>query len=207
MERTMVKISAEEDYVSLRTYSRKNGKSGQFILCRRELDELNNKGKILSADGYSYARLYLNKNEKGEEVLKIEIAWLNTSGNQLIGRLERLSLIYQDFLCCVEDSILSGGKTYRRLSLSEYHRPAIEFSSSRNLRKVAQRKGMRRKLGKFLENNFKWPNSVKIYVMDDDCAPYSFFFREERISGSGICGGIILHRQEDLKKAYYGMHT
>ena len=137
MERTMVKISAEEDYVSLRTYSRKNGKSGQFILCRRELDELNNKGKILSADGYSYARLYLHKNQEGEEVIEIEITWLHSSGNDLIGHMERISLIYQDFLCCVEDSTLSGGKTCRRLSLPECHRPAIEFSSSRNLKKVA----------------------------------------------------------------------
>ena len=207
MERTMVKISAEEDYVSLRTYSRKYGRSGQFVLWRRELDDLGKKGSILSADGYSYARLYLHKNQEGEEVIKIEITWLHSSGNDLIGHMERISLIYQDFLCCVEDSALSGGKTCRRLSLPECHRPAIEFSSSRNLKKVAQRKGIRRKLGKFLDYNFKWPNTVKILVMDDDCVPYSFFFREERIGGPGICGGIILHGQEDLKKAYYGMHT
>ena len=207
MERTMVKISAEEDYVSLRTYSRKYGRSGQFVFWRKELDELNNKGKILSADGYSYAMLYLHKNQEGEEVIKIEIAWLNSSGNELTGRMERISLIYQDFLCCVEESILSGGKTYRRLSLPEYHKPVIEFSSSRNLKKIAQRKGIRRKLGKFLDNNFKWPNTVKVHVMDDGCVPYSFFFQEECISRPGICGGIILHGQEDLKKAYYGMHT
>ena len=207
MERTMVKISADGEYVSLRTYSRKYGSSGQFVLWRRELDDLDKKGSILSADGYSYARLYLHKNQEGEEVLKIEITWLHSSGNELTGRMERISLIYQDFLCCVEDSILSGGKICRRLSLPEYHRPAIEFSSSRNLKKVAQRKGIRRKLGKFLDYNFKWPNTIKILVMDDGCVPYSFIFREERIGGSGICGGIILHGQEDLKKAYYGMHT
>ena len=207
MERTMVKISADGEYVSLRTYSRKYGRSGQFVLWRRELDDLSKKRRILSADGYSYAMLYLHKNQEGEEVIKIEITWLHSSGNDLMGHMERISLIYQDFLCCVEDSTLSGGKTCRRLSLLECHRPAIEFSSSRNLKKVAQRKGIRRKLGKFLDYNFKWPNTVKILVMDDDCVPYSFFFREERIGGPGICGGIILHGQEDLKKAYYGMHT
>lgn len=207
MERTMVKISTDGDFVSLRTYSRKYGRSGMFVLLRKELDDLNTKGKILSADGYSYARLYLHKNQKGEEVLKIEITWLNSSGNELTGRLERLSLMYEDFLCCVEESSSSGGMTYRRLSLPECHRPAIEFSSSRNLKKVAQRKGIRRKLGKFLDRHFQWPDAVRIQVVDDSCVPYSFFFREERVSGAGVCGGIILHGQNDLKKACYGMHT
>ena len=207
MERTMVKIKAVEDYVSLRTYSRKHGLSEQFVLWRRELNELSKKGSILSADGHSYARLYLYKNQEGVEVLRIEISWLHSRGNKLIGHIERISLIYQDFLYCVEDSALSGGKIYRRLSVTEYHRPALEFSSSRNLQKVVQRKGMRRKLGKFLDRNFQWPNAVKILVTDDCCVPYSFFFREERIGGTGICGGIILHGQKDLKKAYYGLHT
>lgn len=207
MERTMVKISADGEFVSLRTYSRKYGRSGQFVLWRKELDDLDTKGKVLSADGYSYARLYLHKNQDGEEILKIEITWLNSSGNELIGRLERCSLTYQDFLYCVEESIRLGGKTCCRLSLPEFHKPAIEFGSSRNLKKVAQRKGIRRKLGKFLDRHFEWPDAVRIQVVDDCCVPYSFFFREERISGVGICGGIILHGQEDLKKAYYGMHT
>ena len=91
--------------------------------------------------------------------------------------------------------------------MTEYHRPAIEFSNSRNLQKVVQRKGMRRKLGKFLDRNFQWPNAMKILVTDDCRVPYNFFFREQHISGTGICEGIILHGQEDLKKAYYGLHT
>ena len=175
MERTMIKISADGEFVSLRTYSRKYGRSGQFVLWRKE------------------------------EVLKIEITWLNSSGNELIGRLERLSLIYQDFLCCVEESSLSGRMTYRRLSISECHRPAIEFSSCRNLKKVAQRKAIHRKLGKFLDRHFQRPDAVRIQVVNDSCVPYSFFFREERISGAGGCGGIILHGQEDLKKACPGI--
>lgn len=207
MERIMVKISADEEFVSFSTYSRRRGRSGQFVLWRRELGELREKGKILSMDGYSFARLSLHKNPEGEEILKVEITWLHSSGDNLIGRLELLSLVYQDFLCCAEESILAGGKTCRRLSLTECHRPAIEFNSRRNLKKVAQRKGMRRKLGKFLDRHFRWPDAVRIQVVDDGCVPYSFFFREERLSGNGICGGIILHGQEDLKKANYGMHT
>lgn len=207
MERTMVKICAEGEFVSLRTYSRKYGRSGQFFLWRKELDELGTKGKLLGSDGYSYARLYLHKSREGEEILKIEITWLHSSGNELTGRLERLSLVYQDFLCCVEESVLAGGKTCRRLSLPECHRPVIEFNSRHNLKKVVRIKGMRRKLGKFLDCHFRWPDAVRIQIVDDSCVPYSFFFQEERLNGKGICGGIILHGQEDIKKACYGMHT
>lgn len=70
----------------------------------------------------------------------------------------------------------------------------------------AERKVLRRKLGRFLNNHFSWKGSRRIVVYDD-FVPYSFFFQEERLNGNGICGEIILHGQEDLKKACYGMHT
>ncbi len=41
----------------------------------------------------------------------------------------------------------------------------------------------------------------------DGFVPHSVFFREERPDGTGMCGGIIMHGQENLKKAYYGIHT
>lgn len=34
-----------------------------------------------------------------------------------------------------------------------------------------------------------------------------FFFWEECENDRGICGGIMLHGQEDLRKAYYEIHT
>ncbi|MCM1412164.1 MAG: hypothetical protein NC305_16700 [Lachnospiraceae bacterium] len=207
MERTMIKISAEGDFISLRTYSRKYGRSRQFVIWRRELDDLKARQKLLSADGYSYSRMYLHRNPEGEDVLTIEITWLNSSGDELTGRLERFSITYQDFMDCVDESIREGGKNCCRLSLPENHRPVIEFGSRGNLGKIARIKGLRRKLGKFLDRHFQWPDAVKIRIVDDSCAPYSFFFREERIGGAGVCGGIILHGPEDLRKAYYSMHT
>ncbi len=207
MERIMIKISADGDFISLRTYSRKYGRSKQFVIWRRELDDLKAKQKLLSADGYSYLRMYLHKSQEGEDVLKIEVSWLDSSGDKLIGRLERLSITYQDFLDCIDESIREGGKSCCRLSLLESRRPVIEFGSRSNLEKIARIKGLRRKLGKFLERHFQWPDAVRIWIVDDSYAPYSFFFREERIGGTGICGGIILHGLEDMQKAYFGMHT
>ena len=50
MERTMIKISVDGEFVSLRTYSRKYGRSGQFVLWRKELEDLDTKGNTLSAE-------------------------------------------------------------------------------------------------------------------------------------------------------------
>ena len=41
----------------------------------------------------------------------------------------------------------------------------------------------------------------------NDFVPYSFFFREYRNGQPVVCGGLILHGQEDMSKAYYGIHT
>ena len=41
----------------------------------------------------------------------------------------------------------------------------------------------------------------------DDCDPFSFTFREYLPGRTGLCGGVILHREEELKNAYYSLHT
>ena len=60
--------------------------------------------------------------------------------------------------------------------------------------------------GRFLACRFTW-KSVGRVVVFDGFVPHSVFFREERPDGTGMCGGIIMHGQENLKKAYYGIHT
>ena len=54
--------------------------------------------------------------------------------------------------------------------------------------------------------NFNWPDADEIHLTND-FMPYSFFFREYRNGQAGMCGGLILHGQEDMDKAYYGIHT
>lgn len=53
---------------------------------------------------------------------------------------------------------------------------------------------------------FDWPDSNEIYLYND-FVPYSFFFREFRNDRAVMCGGLILHGQEDMSRAYYGLHT
>ena len=68
-----------------------------------------------------------------------------------------------------------------------------------------------RKLMKFLRTRFQWPDTDEI-VLYGDFEPYSFLFREYRRGKGGdleaaMCGGVILHGQEDMKTAYYSTHT
>lgn len=50
---------------------------------------------------------------------------------------------------------------------------------------------------------FHW-DEIRFY---NDFVPYSFFFREFRGGQPGICGGLILHGQENMAKAQYSIHT
>ncbi|MCH5174248.1 MAG: hypothetical protein J1D85_08610, partial [Bacteroidales bacterium] len=65
----------------------------------------------------------------------------------------------------------------------------------------------RHKLGKALATNFNWPGADEVRLAND-FVPYSFFFQEFRNGRPCLCGGLILHSQEeDMGKAYYGIHT
>lgn len=206
-DRTMVKVSADEKYISLRTVSRKYRSPHRFVLSRKELEELEEKGRVLARDIHSFADIRRCKSTQGQDKLAIAFFWLNDSGNgDVSGWNQTVQLPYGKFLECVESSFRSKGRERCLLSMKENRTPKIEFTSRRNLKAVADMPLLRRKLGKFLARNFNWTDYSRI-VVTDDFVPYSFAFSGYTPYGSGLCGGIILHGQDDLKKAYYGIHT
>jgi len=76
----------------------------------------------------------------------------------------------------------------------------IVFKSRKNLHAALGNGVIRRKLIRFLRDQFRWGNSEEIEIYDD-FVPYSFFFREIKDGKAGISGGLILHGQEDMEKA------
>lgn len=206
-KRIMVKISASEDSITLRTFSKEYHSPHGFILTEKELLELEEKRYMTVSDIRSFAKLALRKTMEQEEVLEIEFTWLNdVGGGKVSGRTETIRLSYGMFTEFIKES-RENGIQKRMLSLEEKDRPKIEFQSRKNLKTVAETKVLRKKLGKFMGNHFlRWKGSRQI-TLYDDFQPYSFFFREQTPYGDGICGGVILHNREDLKKAYYGIHT
>lgn len=207
--RTMLKLTASEDSISLRTVSRGFRSPHRFVVLETELQELEAKRNIISSDIRSFAEMHLVKAgmEGKGDMLVIRFAWLSDSAEgKLSGTEETLQFPWEVFREKIAESRSLEGAAVGLLSMKSQGNPAIEFHSRSNLKAVAGKRTLRKKLGKFLSCHFAWKGSRKITVTDD-FVPYSFFFREERSNGAGICGGIILHGQENLKKARYEIHT
>lgn len=117
---------------------------------------------------------------------------------------EAITLPYGEMMECLRQSKLFVWKT---LSIdSSAKQSQIVFKSRKNLHAALANGIIRRKLIRFLRDQFRWAYAEKIEIYDD-FMPYSFFFRETRGGETGLSGGIILHGQEDMKTAYYSMHT
>ncbi len=208
-QRTMIKLSASENCIFIWTVSRGFRSPHRFGISNQKLQVLGDERYAIVSDIHSFAELRLRQSGREEDgdMLDIEFTWLNDNGGRRVsGREEILHVPYREFREAVEKSGRLGGASIGLLSLEEKPAPRIEFQSRRNLQAVAEIKVLRKKLGRFLDDHFAWKGSRRIVVYDD-FEPYSFFFREETPGRTGICGGIILHGRENLRKAYYGMHT
>lgn len=206
-KRTMLKLSASGECVSMRTVSRGFRSPHRFVLLEKELGELEEKRYALSADIRSFAVLRLQRAAAGGDVLVARLVWLGDAAEgKLSGTEETLRFPWDVFRERIAESRSLDGEAVGLLAMKDGGRPKIEFRSRGHLKDVAGMPGLRKKLGKFLASHLAWEESVRIMVYDD-FVPYSFFFQEERPGGTGLCGGIILHGQEDMKKAYYEIHT
>ena len=63
-QRTMVKISAEENVITLRTFSREYRSPQGFIILRSELEKLKLNKKVIVSDIRSFAILRLQRSEE-----------------------------------------------------------------------------------------------------------------------------------------------
>ena len=207
-KRTMMKLSVSGECVALRTVSRGFRSPHRFVLLEKELEELGEKRYALSTDIRSFAKMSLERtDEEGNDVLIIKFAWLGDAGEgKLSGTEETLRFPWDAFREKVAESRSLGGAAVKLLAMKGARLPKVEFHSREHLKEVVERPVLRKKLGKLLANHLEWRGSIRIMVYDD-FVPYSFCFREERACGTGLCGGIILHGQEDMKKAHYGIHT
>lgn len=208
-DRTLVHIQVSENLFSIRTISPRFKSSSRFVFLKSEFSILQEKRFLLSCDCGSYAELRLTTAPGGEEVMQILFRWLHENGDHtLSGYANTIWLPYERFRQMAEGNDGMNGQSWSMLSLSDVakRRPRLLFQSRRYLHEVIKRPNLRHKLGVFLDRHLQWPNTEKI-VISDDFLPYSFFFTEYTPNGVGICGGIILHGQEDLSKSYYGIHT
>jgi len=144
------------------------------------------------------------KNAAGETV-SIRFTWLDNNGYQLVGMAQSMELPYKELM----DFTLGNRdkqRTWRVLSIEQKNSPRIIFQCPNQLHQCLKDKIVRRKLIRFLRDNFRWWGAEEICFYSD-FAPYSFTFREYRKSGPGMTGGLIYHCNQDLSIGYYSIHT
>lgn len=179
----------------------------RFFVTYDEPDRLRRDGNIISNDIHSFVQIRLDGNH---DQIRFEFTWLAGCGFDCVEGFEQTVHLrwspFREFLetCRQPD----GPKEFKAISLDpSRHCPGLVFDGNRaNLRAAIDTPQVRRKLGKALAVNFNWPDADEIHLTDD-FVPYSFFFREIRDGQARMCGGLILHSQEDMNKAYYGIHT
>lgn len=202
--RTMVKLTARQYGIELWTYSREK-KSRSFFVLRDELAELSRRDEIIVHDGSSYATF---RRDLYAGTVGVRFAWLSICGDRLSGWEETLELPYAPIMEFAESSREAGGPKHCRLLAvkAKTTQPRFIFCDVQRLHECLAVKDVRRKLVRFLRDNFRWPDSEEIRFYSD-FDPYSFFFQEIRRGQTCLSGGLILHRQENLDRAYYSIHT
>ena len=203
--RILVKVSAGEDSIAFRTVTKQRKSPHWFYILRSELNRLWECGSIITKDIHSFAQL---RYESERKVVSIRFIWLGMDSRNTITGWEQTVRLPCDALAefLRRSRMESGPKQWHTLSLEERKLPKLEFHATDNLRAALSNQTARRRLVRFLRDHFCWHDADRICFYND-CLPYSFFFREFRHGRPGICGGVILHNQENMNNAYYALHT
>ncbi len=204
-DRTLVKIGVTESCVTFRTVTHDRKSPQTFYVGREKFAELAHTGAALCKDIYSFASFCADVKDG---TLSIRFTWLSLDKNcEICGWEQSVRLPYDALMAFVTDSAgKSGPSKWQALSMMSERRPKLTFSGRENLHAALENKTVRRKLVRFLRDNFQWKRTDEICFYND-LLPYSFTFQEFNSGCPGMCGGLILHGQEDLAKAYYSIHT
>lgn len=205
-DRILFRAEAGGYGIDVRTVSARM-KSRRFWICYDALVRLEEDGTVICSDIHSFAKLRLDRKH---DRLSIDFVWLTGHGfGRVDGWEQEVDLCWSKFKEFLDACRLPDGpETFKAASLGPRRdRPKLIFDGNReNLKAAIGNKQIRHKLGKALTAHFNWPDADEIYIFND-FVPYSFFFREFRDGKPRICGGLILHGQENMAKAYYGLHT
>lgn len=204
-DRTLVKAYALANGICFRTVSRPRKSPRWFYIPRSVLEGLAADETVIVSDIHCFAALHLRGLDR---TLRIEFTWLQGGTDRLAGWEETVILPYEALMDFVRESSQENGpEEWRHLSLHMDNRPKIVFYDQEGLRKCLGNKTVRGKLSRALRDNFHYPDVEQISLYHD-FMPYSFLFQEVRAGQTGVVGGLVLHNHDnDLKKAYYSVHT
>lgn len=203
--RALVKASATKYGIDFRVINPSEKHHRNFSILREDFETLEARGTAAAYDGGSFA---LMRRILSEGMVSIRFVWLSSyDDGRVTGWEETVKLPFESLRCFVRDSAGENGPSkWSALSVESRAAPKFVFCGEENLHAVLENRPVRRKLVKFLRNNFRWQGADEIRFYND-FVPYSFSFREFRGGRPGMCGGLILHGQENMAKAQYSIHT
>lgn len=204
-DRIFVKLTASETGIFIRTVSRQYKSPHSFFILREKL-KTTCSGGCTTVDIHSFADLWWNQ---ACGTVRVRLCWLNKKNDELSGTEQTIWLPFDAWMNFISASARSDGpRECKLLSLVAQTRPRLIFVDQENLRNVLKQPILRKKLIRFLRDNFNWAGSTEIRFYND-FDPYSFCFREffHGSGNIGLTGGLILHRSDDWNSAYYSVHT
>lgn len=205
--RVMLLADANENTIAIQTVSARMKSPQRFYICYDEFDLLCQTSRIVTDDIHSFVKIRLD--EKRDRIT-FDFTWLSGYGvDRVEGTEQTVTLCWSKLQAFLNDCRQPDGpKKFKAISqIVSADRPKLVFTGGReNLRAAITHPHIRHKLGKALMTNFNWPGADEIRLTND-FVPFSFFFQEFRNGRPCLCGGLILHGQENMDKAYYGIHT
>ena len=200
----LVRMQKHDDMITLRTYSRKSGARGRFLILVDALQawlDGDRERPFYDSDcgNFLVLRLY-------GDFCKMQLFWLSEySSGDLHGIRQDVEIPENQFLTLVRD-----GTPICRLCKPQTGNVRFDASpSTQVIRGILNDKRKRRAFSKAMRDNFRWKDDSRVTLYPDGAD--SFYFDA---SGSWpLCGGLILHDgiartpQGNLPKFYYGIHT
>ena len=195
----MVKLVSSGQFIGVKTYCRKLGSHGRFLIIRDTLTRLANAtiGETShESDCGDYCQITRLKNS-----LQFSFAWLNTYGDGSVKGVRqdvtipllkiRLVLDWKD----AEKHLYIPPTPTAKI---------VSDTASATIHEIVQNKRVRRAFSKAMRDCFRWPGDEVTLYRD---GKYSFYFTTR--SGFPKCGGLILHEgmRDGYPYVYYSVHT
>lgn len=199
LDDVLVTISADKRFMGIKTYDRKHGTRGRFLVNRSVIGELLDapKGAVrYESDCGDYAMITRLDNS-----LQFSFAWLNTYGDGNVrGFRQNITVPLLKIRLALDFS-----ESVKHLYIPASPQATIDARpAAATIHKIVQEKRKRRAFSKAMQDCFRWPGDTVTLYRDGG---YNFFFTT--VSGFPKNGGLILH--EGTKNGhpyiYYSVHT
>jgi hypothetical protein len=202
----MVKLeNFDHQYIRLKTYSRKNGRTWGFLIDKNKLSKFINENtgeSYLERDGLNIITI----NDISEH-FSVRIDWLSPGiGNAIHGYAE----LFEIPKTAVKLLLLNYIQEHKILYTTGRKPVKIENRAARSLREIQKNKYKKRALCKALRDNFKYNGDTIRFYNDGESLYFEDFFNGRCVMN----GGLILHQYNARNRAgdhfpafRYSVHT